>query len=53
MYASKPEVYSSIPCTDTSDREIYLNNPEVRQAIHVPDFVQRWEACRYLNFIFR
>lgn len=41
------EVYASIPCTDTSDREIYLNNPSVREALHVPNFVPAWEACRY------
>ena len=42
---SEKTVYASIPCTDTSDREIYLNNPAVREAVHVPEFVPAWEAC--------
>ena len=46
---SNPSLRSSIPCTDTSDRETYLNNPEVREALHVPEFVQPWEACRCMT----
>ena len=37
---------SSIPCTDTSELETYLNSPEVREALHVPEFVRIWEPCR-------
>lgn len=37
-----------IPCSDTWDREGYLNKPEVREALHVPEFVQYWEACRFV-----
>ena len=41
---------ANIPCTDTSDRETYLNNPEVRAALHVPDFVKAWEPCTTLDY---
>ena len=40
------DVETTIPCTDTSDRETYLNKPEVREALHVAVNVTEWLACR-------
>ena len=34
------------PCTDAKGIESYLNRPDVRQAIHIPDKVPEWEICR-------
>jgi cathepsin A (carboxypeptidase C) len=48
--AADKEVFADIPCTDTSDRETYLNNPEVRAALHVPEFVKPWEPCTTLSY---
>lgn len=33
------------PCTNGTDLLDYLNMPEVRQAIHIPDHVQKFELC--------
>ncbi|KAK6173563.1 hypothetical protein SNE40_016988 [Patella caerulea] len=30
-------------CLDTSHVEDYLNSPEVRKAIHIPDFIPEWQ----------
>jgi cathepsin A (carboxypeptidase C) len=34
-----------IPCSDTSDRETYLNRADVREALHVSDKVDYWLPC--------
>lgn len=33
------------PCTDSSNLRIYLNTPEVRTALHIPEHVGKWEIC--------
>ncbi|XP_072917635.1 lysosomal protective protein isoform X1 [Hemitrygon akajei] len=33
------------PCTNTTASSDYLNNPDVRKALHIPPFVQKWEMC--------
>ncbi|KAA0202620.1 hypothetical protein HAZT_HAZT006633 [Hyalella azteca] len=33
------------PCTNSHAMTDYLNNPDVRAALHIPDFVQNWEIC--------
>ena len=40
-----------IPCSDTSDREIYLNRADVRAALHVPAAVQYWLPCGYVTIV--
>ena len=35
-----------VPCTDATDRNIYLRSPEVKEALHIPDFVHDWVFCR-------
>uniref|UniRef100_A0AC34RS62 Carboxypeptidase n=1 Tax=Panagrolaimus sp. JU765 TaxID=591449 RepID=A0AC34RS62_9BILA len=35
-----------VPCFDDDRLEKYLDNPQVRKALHVPDYVpQNWEVC--------
>lgn len=39
------------PCTDSSNMQIYLNTPEVRTALHIPEHVGKWEICNdQINF---
>jgi len=33
------------PCINSENVESWINRPEVRQAIHVPTFVQNWTVC--------
>jgi cathepsin A (carboxypeptidase C) len=34
-----------IPCSDTTDREVYLNRPDVRTALHVSSLASYWLPC--------
>jgi cathepsin A (carboxypeptidase C) len=34
-----------IPCINTTAETNYLNRPDVRKALHIPDVVPRWEVC--------
>ena len=43
------QLRSSIPCTDTSDRENYLRRADVREALHVLSQAFDWEACRSVD----
>jgi len=40
-----------IPCSDTSDREIYLNRADVREALHVSDQVDYWLPCGSVDHV--
>nr|XP_045616427.1 lysosomal protective protein-like [Procambarus clarkii] len=33
------------PCTNGTNLLMYMNNPEVRKAIHIPESVQKFELC--------
>lgn len=33
------------PCIDSGNIQKYLNLPEVRKALHIPDIVQDWDIC--------
>ncbi len=49
FYKERLEFYQeegSVPCTDATDRNIYLRNPEVRDALHIPEHVHDWVFCR-------
>ncbi|XP_013784600.1 lysosomal protective protein-like [Limulus polyphemus] len=35
----------SPPCVDSTNIEKWLNQPEVRSALHIPSFVQKWTIC--------
>ena len=43
------QVASEVACTDASSRDIYLNDPETRAALHVGDHVHQWTFCRLVN----
>ncbi|XP_075702673.1 lysosomal protective protein-like [Rhinoderma darwinii] len=34
-----------VPCVNNTDLTIYLNNPEVRSALHILHELPRWEIC--------
>ncbi|XP_073415449.1 lysosomal protective protein-like [Dendrobates tinctorius] len=34
-----------VPCVNATDLSMYLNNPEVRSALHIPNELPRWEIC--------
>ncbi|CAH1270156.1 CTSA [Branchiostoma lanceolatum] len=36
---------AQIPCVNTSAITAYLNNPYVRQSLHIPDNITSWEVC--------
>lgn len=44
------ELVAEPPCFDGDGMLRYLNKPEVRDAIHIPKRLGRWEACRNLNY---
>ncbi|XP_067651219.1 lysosomal protective protein-like [Haliotis asinina] len=33
------------PCLNVTNILVYLNQPQVRLALHIPDSVQRWDTC--------
>uniref|UniRef100_A0A915ENZ7 Serine carboxypeptidase n=1 Tax=Ditylenchus dipsaci TaxID=166011 RepID=A0A915ENZ7_9BILA len=35
----------SVPCLNDSDLTTYMNNPQVRQALHIPDNLPAWAIC--------
>ncbi|XP_075133523.1 lysosomal protective protein-like [Leptodactylus fuscus] len=35
----------SVPCVNDTDVTTYLNNPEVRSALHIPNDLPPWEIC--------
>ncbi|CAL4135333.1 unnamed protein product, partial [Meganyctiphanes norvegica] len=32
-------------CTDSSKLRSWINSPEVRSALHIPEYVQNWDIC--------
>ncbi|XP_073540002.1 lysosomal protective protein-like isoform X1 [Phyllobates terribilis] len=34
-----------LPCMNDTDLSTYMNNPEVRSALHIPNELPRWETC--------
>jgi cathepsin A (carboxypeptidase C) len=35
----------SVPCLNDTDMKMYMNNPEVRKALHIPENVGEWDIC--------
>jgi len=42
---SHPQARLTPPCIDVDTEIQYLNSPDVRAALHIPDHVQDWELC--------
>uniref|UniRef100_A0AC35TM41 Carboxypeptidase n=1 Tax=Rhabditophanes sp. KR3021 TaxID=114890 RepID=A0AC35TM41_9BILA len=40
-----PLLGSSVPCMNDTDFLMYMNSKAVREAIHIPDHVGRWDIC--------
>uniref|UniRef100_A0AC34QVK6 Serine carboxypeptidase n=2 Tax=Panagrolaimus sp. JU765 TaxID=591449 RepID=A0AC34QVK6_9BILA len=40
-----PRYGASVPCLNDSDVSTYMNDPEVRKALHIPDNLPRWDIC--------
>ena len=46
FHALSIEIQQNPPCTDSSDLAIYLNDPKVKEAIHVRQNLPTWTLCR-------
>lgn len=44
------EKKDTLDCTNTTALTLYLNRPDVRSAIHIPQFVRRWEVCTRVGY---
>uniref|UniRef100_A0A0K0EKK6 Carboxypeptidase n=1 Tax=Strongyloides stercoralis TaxID=6248 RepID=A0A0K0EKK6_STRER len=43
---SQPTVMgASVPCLNDSELVTYMNSPETRKALHIPDSVESWDIC--------
>ncbi|XP_033113380.1 lysosomal protective protein-like [Anneissia japonica] len=40
-----PKLRVTPPCVNVTSSLIYLNNPDVRKALHIPTSVQDWDIC--------
>lgn len=38
---------ADVPCLNDTDMKTYMNNPEVRKALHIPENLGSWDICRY------
>lgn len=44
-------IHGQPDCASHNDHIPYLNAPEVRKILKIPDYVQKYEICRYrLNY---
>ncbi|KAG9473746.1 hypothetical protein GDO78_004184 [Eleutherodactylus coqui] len=46
---NKP-ISMSVPCVNDTDLSTYLNNPDVRSALHIPQSLPQWEICNEYVF---
>uniref|UniRef100_H9GKR0 Carboxypeptidase n=1 Tax=Anolis carolinensis TaxID=28377 RepID=H9GKR0_ANOCA len=47
LQAGKPRVRLDPPCTNTSAPSSYMNDPQVRKALHIVDDAPEWEMCSF------
>ena len=40
------EAAHNVPCSDPSGPTTYMNLPEVRKALHIPEGLPPWTDCR-------
>lgn len=40
-----PSYGASVPCLNDTDLLTYMNSPEVRTALHIPDNLPKWDIC--------
>jgi cathepsin A (carboxypeptidase C) len=40
-----PRYGASVPCMNDTDLLTYMNSPEVRKALHIPDNLPPWDIC--------
>ena len=45
MQRQTPQTRGDPPCVDSHTTRTFLNNPEVRKALHIPEHVSDWEVC--------
>lgn len=45
LHRDKPVLYGDAPCLNDSDVITYMNSPTVRQALHIPNNLARWDIC--------
>ncbi|CAH1270301.1 CTSA [Branchiostoma lanceolatum] len=45
MYTVTNKVGVNPPCINATAQTAWLNRPDVRKALHIPDFVQQWALC--------
>jgi cathepsin A (carboxypeptidase C) len=38
---------ADVPCLNDTDVNAYMNNKDVRKALHIPDNLPEWDICRY------
>ena len=37
------------PCTNATAPSNYLNDPQVRKALHIPEQLPRWDLCKWVS----
>uniref|UniRef100_A0A8C2RM52 Carboxypeptidase n=1 Tax=Capra hircus TaxID=9925 RepID=A0A8C2RM52_CAPHI len=48
LLRSGEKVHLDPPCTNTTAASNYLNDPQVRKALHIPEQLPRWDMCNFL-----
>lgn len=53
VFNSSERIEADPPCTDEHIVSTYLNDPEVRKAIHIPHGVSSWAGCSFLMYVMK
>lgn len=46
LYVNSTDAEQNFACYMDDATEAYLNRPDVRKALHIPDFVNYWQDCK-------
>lgn len=49
LLRSGEKVHLDPPCTNTTAASNYLNDPQVRKALHIPEQLPRWDMCKWVS----